>query len=115
MIDFLSPPAGGGKLCRRALPGKSVTVDTLKEHSTPKLSPGAPVRTLGRMKGDRLPNGAGAGASGRQASFYKGKVGYRIAPSSVTFRQLPPREASQTMQPCTKKAFQIRARRWAPK
>ncbi len=57
---------------------------------TPKAFPlggGAPARTLGRMRGRSIgPTGRkkdGVGATG--PSFYKEKVGYRIAPSSVTF------------------------------
>ena len=79
------PPTGwagwGRWFCRRE--GK---------HSA-KPSPwgeGAPVRTLGRMRGrsthpTEQERESGGATAGNGSVFLQGKVGYRIAPSSVTF------------------------------
>ena len=62
MIPFSFPACGRGNSARRALPGESVgrkVLDILKEgFLLPKPSPwgeGAPVRTLGRMRGRPTP------------------------------------------------------------
>ena len=62
------------------------------------------------------PNGAEEGEHrGDRLIFLQGKVGYRIAPSSVTFGDsFPPRGSLWVVLPYTKKALQIRARTWAP-
>ena len=62
------------------------------------------------------PNGAGEGKRrGDRPLLLQGKVGYRIAPSSVTFGDsFPPRGSLWAVQPYPKKASQIRARTWVP-
>ena len=62
------------------------------------------------------PNGAEEGEHrGDRLIFLQGKVGYRIAPSSVTFGDsFPPRGSLWVVQPYLKKAFQIRVRTWVP-
>ena len=79
---------------------------------SPKPSPwgeGAPVRTLGRMWGrsthstGREKESVGA-TEGNGPVFLQGKVGYRIAPSSVTFGDsFPPRGSLWVVRPYMKK------------
>ena len=91
---------------------------------SPKPSPwgeGAPVRTLGRMRGrfrtqPFLVESLRGSRQSPQRNFSPAPLGKSIAPSSVTFGDsFPPRGSLWVVQPYTKKASQIRARRWATK
>ena len=94
------------------------------KHS-PKPSPwgeGAPVRTLGADEGAILyptfpcRNKKGGCRLSPQRNFSSAPLGNPVAPSSVTFGDsFPTRGSLWVVQPYTKKAPQIRARRWAPK
>ena len=118
-----------GKLCWKAFWGKKVS-NPLRLHS-PKPSPwgeGAPVRTLGRMRGrPGCPTGQekkGVGATG--PSFYKERLGTGSPPHpspSVTASPqgeafvgaTPPQRNSFLRDPCSRKMrIQIRARTWVP-
>ena len=101
MISFSFPACGRGNSARRALPGESVgrkVLDILKEgFLLPKPSPWGgrcPSAHTGADEGATdSPNGAGEERRpGDSLILLQGKVGYRIAPSSVTFGDsFPPR------------------------
>ena len=67
------------------------------------------MRTLGRMRGrsthpTEQERESGGATAGNGSVFLQGKVGYRIAPSSVTFGDsFPPRGSLWVVQPHTKK------------
>ena len=135
MIASFSAGCGRRNSARRALPGESVgrkVLDILKEgFLLPKPSPwgeGAPVRTLGRMRGrpgcPTGPEKKGVGATG--PSFYKERLGTGSPPHqspSVTASPqgeafvgaTPPQRNSFLRDPCSRKMrIQIRARTWVP-
>ena len=104
MIASFSAGCGRRNSARRALPGESVgrkVLDILKEgFLLPKPSPwgeGAPVRTLGRMRGrfgtqPFLVESLSGSRQSPQRNFSPAPLGKSIAPSSVTFGDsFPPR------------------------
>ena len=99
MIGFSFPACGRGNSARRALPGESIgRKDWMlcREAPTSKAFPSGG-RWAGEAGSDEgaidWPNGAEEGEHrGDRLIFLQGKVGYRIAPSSVTFGDsFPPR------------------------
>ena len=111
MIGFSFPACGRGNSARRALPGESIgRKDWMlcREAPTSKAFPSGG-RWAGEAGSDEgaidSPNGAGEGKRrGDRSLLLQGKVGYRIAPSSVTFGDsFPPRGSLWVVQPYTKK------------
>ena len=99
MIGFSFPACGRGNSARRALPGESIgRKDWMlcREAPTSKAFPSGG-RWAGEAGSDEgaidSPNGAGEGMRrGDRPLLLQGKVGYRIAPSSVPFGDsFPPR------------------------
>ena len=109
------PPAG------RA--GRGGCCSRKGKHPRPKPSPwgeGAPVRTLGRMRGRSCTQPflveikKGGSRLSPQRKFSSAPLGNPVAPSSVTSGDsFPPRGSLWVVEPYTKKAPQIRARTWA--
>ena len=115
MIGFSFPACGRGNSARRALPGESIgRKDWMlcREAPTSKAFPSGG-RWAGEAGSDEgaidSPNGAGEGMRrGDRPLLLQGKVGYRIAPSSVTFGDsFPPRGSLWVVQPYTKKRSKL--------
>ena len=111
MIGFSFPACGRGNSARRALPGESIgRKDWMlcREAPTSKAFPSGG-RWAGEAGSDEgaidSPNGAGEGMRrGDRPLLLQGKVGYRIAPSSVPFGDsFPPRGSLWVVQPYTEK------------
>ena len=117
MIPFSFPACGRGNSARRALPGESMGRKgagyPTGDFPPPKPSPwgeGAPVRTLGRMRGRPCTQpflvGVENGGShlSPQRNFSPAPLGNPVAPSSVTFGDsFPPRGSLWVVLPHTKK------------
>ena len=128
---FFRKKYAGKHFCERKIPNQGIDMGPVIvprppccAPTSPKPSPwgeGAPVRTLGRMRGRSCTQPflvdaeKGGSRLSPQRKFSSAPLGNPVAPSSVTSGDsFPSRGSLWVVQPYTKKAPQIRARTWAP-